>query len=78
MLVEREVDGDAPRVRGRVTHAAHARPAAGDAQQRLLNDVLGGRGITHDQVDHLQQRLTELIDETVKLLTRAAHQPYNP
>jgi hypothetical protein len=76
-LIEREVDGYASRVRARVAHTSHARPPARHAQQRLLDEVLRGRGVSDDQIDRSQKRLASLFYKAIELVVRAAHYQYN-
>jgi len=65
--VKREVDQNPPGVSLRVIHSANTRPAPGDLEQALLNEVLGLSLVPDDQVRGPEQLIDVSRDEVVKV-----------
>ena len=71
-VVDGEVDEDSARVCARQVHPAHARPAPGDAQQGLLDEILGLLQVPDDEVPGAQQVTGASVDESLELDSRPA------
>jgi len=65
---------DAARVRDRMVHPADLRPALGNLEERLLDEVLGLGQVPDDQIRRAQEPVAVLGDEAVEVCAaRSAH-----